>query len=214
MLLSQFSFEESVKIINYGFCYTAQIKCVGQNGFCVCSSDKTANTWETQLCNSSCLPFSSFHAVWELSSPLKRWMWQECVIEVGKDTGLEMVRDTKYKRRDRRLCIFDIRSPLVTGSWVPPLPAVSNTCECPPTWCGCYFPSAGKVVVCCCNENSLSSFWSLFVGVLFQGHVYGVAVSLANFNYKWENDQETHWKNLELSFTAIWLFLTSVSSCQ
>lgn len=57
-------------------------------------------------------------------------MWQECVIEVGKEMGLEKVRDMKYKRRDRRLCIFGIHSPLVTGSWVPPLPAVSNTCAC------------------------------------------------------------------------------------
>lgn len=44
MLLSQCSSEESIKMTNYYFCYTAQIKCGGQNGFCVCSSDKTANT--------------------------------------------------------------------------------------------------------------------------------------------------------------------------
>lgn len=60
----------------------------------------------------------------------------------------------------------------VSGSWVPPLPAVCNTCECPPAWCGCYSPSAGKVVVCCCSEHSLSLFRSLLVEVLFQGHVH------------------------------------------
>lgn len=37
------------------------------------------------------------------------------MIEVGKEMGLEQVRDIKYKSRDRRLCIFGIRSSLVSG---------------------------------------------------------------------------------------------------
>lgn len=67
----------------------------------LCSSDKTANIWDTQLCNSSCLPFFP-----PLSCNFKKGeCYRNVWLKLGKEMGLEQIKDIKYKSGDRRRCV-------------------------------------------------------------------------------------------------------------
>lgn len=89
-------------------------------------------------------------------------MWHECVIKGGKEMGLEKVRDVKHKRRDRRQCMcltHAFHQCQVSKCHLCLLFSVSGNAHRHGVDVA---PSSGKVVVCCCHDYSLSSFWSLW----------------------------------------------------